>query len=454
MRLIFINRYFHPDYSATSQMLSDLAFALAERGHCVSILTSRLRYDDPQAVLPPCETICNVAVNRLWTSRFGRHNLAGRAIDYATFHLSMAWALWRLTRPGDIVIAKTDPPMLPLLTTPIAHWRGARAVTWLQDLFPEVAEAAGMFEGNLSWLAATLRWLRRGSLRNADMTVAIGRLMVEKLKHLGVPEERIVFIPNWADCTLITPREHSTNLLRCDWDVDGKFVVAHCGNLGRAHDAKTILAAIDAVAAAKPTADIVWIFVGGGAGYQALRLEVCERDLKNVRFLPYHSRDLLAESLCAADVHIVSLLPEFEGLVVPSKFYGIAAAGRPTLFIGDTDGEIATVLRDAQCGLTARPGDGPGLASYVLDLAGDIPRCQAMGRRGRDWFEKSYDKSIAVASWCELMRSLESGPARSVAPEPRHSIAVAALRTRAPDTTGTSAPAPPPARRSAASRAP
>src|SRR5262249_45048926 len=112
MTLIFINRYFHPDYSATSQMLSDLAFGLSELGRDVRVIASRQRYDSPSDHLPVYEIVEGVETFRPWTSRFGRGNLIGRAVDYATFYVSAAWNLCWLARPDDIIIAKTDPPML------------------------------------------------------------------------------------------------------------------------------------------------------------------------------------------------------------------------------------------------------------------------------------------------------------------------------------------------------
>jgi colanic acid biosynthesis glycosyl transferase WcaI len=104
--LIFLNRYFHPDHSATSQMLSDLAFALAARGLRISIITSQQRYDAPTR-LPKWESIDGVSVHRVPTSRFGRYSLPGRLVNYVTFFVSAAWTLWRLARRGDIVVAKT-----------------------------------------------------------------------------------------------------------------------------------------------------------------------------------------------------------------------------------------------------------------------------------------------------------------------------------------------------------
>ena len=101
-RAIFVNRFFHPDHSATSQMLSDLAFALAGRGYQIAIITSRQRYEDARAGLPACETIAGVDVRRVWSARFGRRGLVGRVVDYLTFYLSAALCLWRL---GDEELA-------------------------------------------------------------------------------------------------------------------------------------------------------------------------------------------------------------------------------------------------------------------------------------------------------------------------------------------------------------
>ena len=142
--VVFVNRYFSPDISATSQMLTDLAFGLARRGWRVRVVTSRQRYDDPGARLPPREILDGVVVDRIPTTRFGRTSLFGRAIDYLTFYLSAAWTLLRVIREGDVVVAKTDPPLLSILTTPIVRLRRAIAVNWLQDLFPEVATGVGL----------------------------------------------------------------------------------------------------------------------------------------------------------------------------------------------------------------------------------------------------------------------------------------------------------------------
>ena len=114
---------------------------------------------------------------------------------------------------------------------------------------------------------------------------------------------------------------------------------------------------------------------------------------------------MLGQTLTLPDVHLVSLRPEFEGLAVPSKFYGIAAAGRASVFIGDGDGEIARLLREGDCGLTVPDGDGAALAEAILALRSDRARGEAMGAAARRLFDAQFDMPLALARWQAVLRS-------------------------------------------------
>lgn len=414
MAIIFLNRFFYPDHSATSQLLSDLAFEQDSEGHDVCVITSRQRYDDPQIELPPLETIRGVKVYRVATTRFGRHALLGRAIDYLTYYVSAAFKLLLLVRKGDIVVAKTDPPMMSVLVSPICWLRRARLVNWLQDVFPEVAQELGVGRGAAAKFAyGIMRFLRDRSLRSADVNAVLGERMSEKLISLGVRPDRIVITPNWADEN-IHPVEREANALRQQWGLSDAFVVGYSGNLGRAHEYDTLLDAIALVEVSQQqdtgssALDIAWLFIGGGALFETFKAAVAERHLKSVRFDPYQPRERLSESLSAADVHLVSLLPEMEGLIVPSKFYGIAAAGRPTIFIGDHDGEIARILSKHSCGLTVPVKDGAALAQAVLKLASDPDAVAAMGQRARALSEESYSFAKAMGRWRAIFDRLDA----------------------------------------------
>jgi colanic acid biosynthesis glycosyl transferase WcaI len=148
---------------------------------------------------------------------------------------------------------------------------------------------------------------------------------------------------------------------------------------------------------------IRWLFIGGGALYENLRSEAAKRRLKSIDFQAYQPRERLSESLSAADVHIVALRPELEGLIVPSKFYGVAAAGRPILFIGGRDGEIARLITRNACGVTVAIGDGAGLADAVSKMARDPDGCRMMGERARVMCEAHFSKNRAIDTWHDLL---------------------------------------------------
>ena len=128
---------------------------------------------------------------------------------------------------------------------------------------------------------------------------------------------------------------------------------------------------------------------------------------------PYQPKERLGETLSVGDVHLISLDPALEGLIVPSKFYGIAAAGRPTIFIGSKNGEIARILEENGCGFTVTPGDGEALTERILALAGDRDLCVSLGTRARVVFERQWDKDQALAKWEALLRGVRVTRSRS-----------------------------------------
>ncbi|WP_210269795.1 glycosyltransferase family 4 protein [Hyphomicrobium methylovorum] len=393
-------------------MLSDLAFGIAERGADVSVVTSRLRYSGGDDLLPKRERISGVETIRMATSNFGRHGLLLRAIDYLTFYISAIFALLRILRAGDVLVAMTDPPMLAVIAVPIARLRGARVIVWSQDLFPEVAEALSVFGSQGRTVFSALRFIRNASHRRADMNVVIGELMANRLAATGAPASRISVIPNWADCKELRPVDGDRNPLRDAWGLKGCFVVGYSGNLGRAHDVETLLSAAALIEARNSIATwpaIRWLFIGGGHLFSEAAREADARGLRSVSFQPYQPRQRLPQSLGAADVHLVILRPELEGLIVPSKFYGIAAAGRASIFIGAPDGEIARVIRQHKCGLHVQMGDAEALANAVLQLMNAREETKRMGERARLACEAYYDKAHAIRSWASILGLNVSG---------------------------------------------
>lgn len=400
--LVFINRFFAPDHSATSQLLSDLAFALARHGADVKVITSRQLYDDPSIRLDAEETIHGVRVTRIATSRFGRDGLVGRTSDYATFYLNATRILLHRLKAGDLLIAKTDPPLLSLCAGYAAKQRGATLVNWIQDLFPEVATALDL--NPIRVATPILQRLRNLTLQEAACNVVLGERMKERLLQARIEPDRIAVIPNWADGQLIRPIRPEENPLRAEWKLGDRFVVGYSGNMGRAHEFNTILGAAEKL---KTSEGIVFLFIGGGAQRGWIEREAKRKRLTNILFQPYQLKERLGLSLSVPDVHLISLHPALEGLIVPSKFYGIAAAGRPTLFVGDPEGEIPRILRETGSGYTILIGDSDCLANRILELSlgGEILN---MGARARIAFDKQFDQEHAFAAWKHLLEKVSA----------------------------------------------
>lgn len=402
-RLIFVNRYFYPDHSATSQILSDLAFALAAAGRAVSVVTSQQRYDRPRARLPAHEDISGVDIHRIATSRFGRSALWGRAIDYMSFYAGASGTIRRLAGAGDIVVAKTDPPLLSVVAMRAADQVGARGINWLQDLYPEVAVELGVPAIRLA--APMLTSLRDRSLHQAAANVVLEQRMADRLRARGVKAKTIHVIPNWSDDEAIAPIAAAGNPLRRVWGLTNKFVVGYSGNLGRAHEFETVLKASERL---RDHPRVIFLMIGGGHQFAQLKDAVKARKLQSIwQFQPYQEREALNFSLSVPDLHWMSLKPALEGLIVPSKFYGIAAAGRPIAAITAPDGDIARLVQHHGCGIVIPPGDAAGLAEAISALADDPAQVAAMGRRARLMLDAQFTRRHAIARWQDLIAQIE-----------------------------------------------
>jgi colanic acid biosynthesis glycosyl transferase WcaI len=403
-RIFFLNRYFYPDHSATSQILSDLAFHLAASGRQVHVITSQQRYENPESRLPAKEIVNGVHVSRVSTTQFGRSVLLGRGVDYLSFYAS-AWRLLRdLVKRDDILVAMTDPPLVSVVAMRAAKRRGVHLVNWLQDIYPEVAVQLGVpvLRGPI---ARGLSYLRDKSLQAATANVVVGQRMRETISSRGIYSDNVHVIHNWSDDEQISPVSNADNPLRREWGLDDKFVVGYSGNLGRAHEFETVLAAGERL---RNDPRIVFVFIGGGHRMDELARIVKTRGLDSTfRCIPYQDRALLKHSLCVPDVHWISLKPAVEGLIVPSKFYGIAAAGRPMIAITARDGEIARLVQQHKCGLIIEPGQADALAAALAQLSTDVQSLAAMGARARTMLDAHFTRRQALDRWRNALDQVE-----------------------------------------------
>lgn len=395
MRVVLANRYFYPDQSATSRMVTSLAHELVREGVETIVLASRSYHECGKGSLPARETIDGIEVHRIWTTNYGRSSLAGRATDYTSFHLSAAAWFSANVQKDDICVVCTDPPMLSVTAALPLRVRGGHLVNWVMDLFPETAMELGLLKhSTLSGRVALA--LRNWSMRRSALTICPIERMARFLSSKGIPADRLAVVHHWADKNEILPVDPTVNSLRHAWGLTDKFVIGYSGNFGRAHEFATVL---DAAEQLQEYPDVAFLMIGEGQQRGYVEREVGRRQLTNVIMKPFQPVEHLSESLGAADVHLVSLKPELEHCIVPSKFYGVLAAARPTIFIGDPEGEIANVVRDFHCGLSLSPGEVETLVSSVLLLRNSQVNRNMMGNNARYLMETAYSREFGAAVW-------------------------------------------------------
>jgi len=289
----------------------------------------------------------------------------------------------------------TDPPLLAIFATPLARWRGARVVHWVQDIYPELAIALA----GAKWLRI-LRPLRDRAWRRAVTCVVPGDDMAACLAGRGV--EKITIIPNWAPAGLAPMPPGAADALRDAWGLRGKFVAAYSGNLGRVHDLMPLL---DTAAALQAETDIVLVIIGDGAQRDALESAAQKRGLHNVRFFPAQPRTQLAETLALGDVHFVTLRPGCEPLVFPSKLHGIAAVGRPMLFVGPRDCALARLVTGRGMGAVFAREETALLVETLRSLPGDPARQRAWGEAAGRFNRETGGVERAVADWRKVLHT-------------------------------------------------
>lgn len=402
-RLIFVNRVYHPAEAATAQLLTDLTTALAARGHDVHVV----------AAGPGPTSHLGVTVHRTGDTS-PRTGLLAKAGDYTGFIRGARRILARLVRSGDVVVLKTDPPLLAAFATALVRRLGGRTVQWVQDIYPEIIPRhLGAWAAPLVF---PLQAWRNRAWRNSAAVVCVGEDMAATLHDAGVPPDRTAVLPNWAPRELdLPPDPASVHAQRARWGLEGRLIAAYSGNLGRVHEFATLL---DAARRLRDRPEIAFLFIGSGPRYAAVQAAARREGLPNVFFQPPQARADLAVSLAAADAHFVTLLPGYERLVNPSKLAGVMAAGRPALFVGTPACANARMLAEAGAGWSFSPGDSAGLADRLISLQADPALRAQTGAAARRLHGRNFAFAASVTHWEDLLRR-SAAPGKGDLPSPR-----------------------------------
>jgi glycosyltransferase involved in cell wall biosynthesis len=406
VRFLFLNRSYYPDVEATGQLLSELCADLAT-SHEVAVIAGRPNFVIGTEVrgLIGKESHEGVEIVRVRNFRFKKVKLLGRIAGLLSYVLLAFWAALRQRRP-DAIVVETDPPILGAMGAFLKWWHRCPLVFYLQDLFPEVGLITGRLRPGL--MATFLRWMTQIGLRHADRVVVLGEDMRRRVLQRGVDPAKVAIVPNWADAEALRT-DVLPNRLRKEWQVE-QFLVAYSGNIGLSQNLDQVLVAAELLRGEA----VQFFFVGEGAAKDRLMAMANERQLDNVRFLPYQPKQRLGESLAAADVHLIPLQRGLAGYIVPSKLYGILAVGRPYIAAVEEDSEVATITLTERTGLRVEPDSPQELADAVRWCLTHRAELAEMGRRGRALAESRFDRRHSVAAFDRLLRDLKPATLASV----------------------------------------
>lgn len=365
MKVLLLNQCFWPDVVATAQQLTDVARGLAERGHQVTVITSRRGYDDPSMRFARRERWHDIEIIRVRSIAAGKTSRWRRALNFASFLGTCALRLVMIPRQ-DVVVALTSPPLVSWLASVFTRLKGGRLVFWVMDLNPDEAIAAGWLRAE-SATAKILGKLLESSMRQAARIVVLDRFMKERVLQKRVAPERIEVISPWSQG--IHFDQQGREAFRRAYGLAGKFVVMYAGNHSPCHPLDTLLAAGATLGSRE---DINFCFVGGGSEMRKVKEFASARGLKNILCLPYQPPEELAALLSAADLHAVVMGNEFPGIVHPCKVYNILAVGVPMLYLGPAEshmGDIIGKLADPRRAMQATHGQTELVSKSISDAA-------------------------------------------------------------------------------------
>ena len=401
-KLSIITQFYPPDFAATGQLIQELATQLEQQGIQVHIFTGQPGYAFNTNVAPALEATNNLLIRRSRTSRICPNRIRGKALNCLLFCLRAGLHLLKSRWRGDVLLLTSAPPFLPVLGYLANVCFGLPYVCLIYDLYPEVVTELKVLPAQ-HWLIKLWNAINGKVWERAQSIIVLSSTMKERViaKHPQVAD-KISVIHNWANPQLIKPIPKQDNWFALEHCLTQKFTVLYSGNLGRAHDADTILET------AKLLEDdpIQFVFIGNGAKHSGCLEKTRKLGLRNCVFLPYQDKQILSYSLSVGDLALVSIAPSLEGVVAPSKLYGFMAAGRAVAAICASNSYLRQLLADAKCGAAFNHNDSVSLAQFIRRLSSKPEQAVRMGQAGRNYLETHFTPEIIAEQYAQVLEPM------------------------------------------------
>lgn len=408
MNILLLNLYYPPDTSATAKMAETVARALAAE-HEVTVLCGRPSYDPSERRnwrLWQTEQCGNIGIVRVGSTDFPRFGMKKRLLNYLSY-VALAVPRALPVRCGA-VLAMTDPPFEGIVGAFVALLKGKPFVYNVRDMYPDMAVGGSIVKPGL--LPRIWERMHRWALRRATKVMVLGEDMRRRIVAKGIDASCVEIVRDGAVIPSpdAPPPQLDAEVIRAIRR-NFKFVLLHAGNLGFYGAWDTLLAAAPKLA----DEGIGLVFVGDGA--ERARLESAAAGCANVRFLPFFPADKIPSVLAAADVHIITVRDGLEGVVVPSKMYGILEAGKPILAVTPLSCEPVILGESLGFARHASADDPGAVVQVVRELFRDPGQLKRMGEAAKA-AAPSYDRVKELRKFVQIVAAVVSEKESKEAP--------------------------------------
>jgi glycosyltransferase involved in cell wall biosynthesis len=395
MRILLLNLYYPPDTSATAKMAATVVEALSAK-HDVTVLCGRPSYDPTERRawrFSRTEPVGRVKIVRVGSTDYSRLQMKRRILNYLSY---VGLVIPRALFVGcDVVLAMTDPPFEGIVGAIVALLKGKPYIYNIRDMYPDMAVGGAIVEPGL--LARVWEKLHRWALRQATRVIVLGEDMRTRIIAKSIDPSRIEIVRDGTDIPGpdAPPALLDSEIIRTIRG-DYKFVLLHAGNLGFYGAWETLLTAAGALG----NEGLGLVFVGEGA--QRGHIENLAKKMGNVRFLPFFPASKIPSVLAAADAHVITVKRGLEGVVVPSKMYGILAAGKPILAVAPEETDAASLGAKFGFAVSADPDSPEKTAAAIRSLLRDSTKLQSMGRAARA-VAPDYDRVKELQKFVQII---------------------------------------------------
>ena len=417
-KLLIYAHYYIPDTASTGQILRELAEGMLDHFEItvICVVPSYLGTVEEKYKTQKYyeEEINGVKILRIRVPEFSKTDKKSRVKNILAYFLGAMGATFKVG-PQDYVFSISQPPILGGLLGVWGKWmKRAKFVYNIQDFNPEQVLAVGYSKNKL--ITDAMMWFDKFSCKRSNLVITVGRDLVETVekRFQGKKVPKTVMINNWIDEKEIYPLPENNDRVMAfkkQYGLDGKFIIMYSGNIGLYYDLEKLMKVIERFKPGTKTADgreVAFAFVGAGSVLENLVRYVKEHHMDNVVFIPYQDKADLIYSLNAGDVHWCVNAKGIKGVSCPSKYYGLAAAGKPVIGVLESGSEVRSLIEDTQGGLCCEPGEYDKVEENIRWFIENTEKDElnTMGKRSRKNLEKNLTRDVSVKKYAEEIMKL------------------------------------------------